>query len=429
MIEISTPKLFTLQLKDLLIPPDRCRKEFTRIAEMAESIQKLGIIHPIVVAPHPDKEGKFILVAGERRYRGAVMAGCSEVPATLREEATDVLAEIELEENTCRANITFEEEGDQLSKIQELKKQKNQNWGIKDTAQMTNRSVGDVAGKIKISRKFKERPDLKEACKNLPYTAALKKIDQIEEAEKVKRLSSSGELDLSPDLYLGNCLQLIKTIADESVDMVLTDPPYGIEKLEQIRKPKGSTKMINHQLMSDTHNMTLDSVCEMLSALAPELSRVLKPGSHWYMFCGFQMSGRFIQCLEPFLEFQAPVLIWDRGRPTTGAYGYNYMSRCECILYGYKPPRSRRLNEDMYQLIECPDVPKTLRMYPTEKPVPLLKTFIKQSSSHAGVVLDPFAGSGSTLEAAKTLGRRGIGFEINEESYLRAQKRLKDVGE
>jgi len=82
--------------------------------------------------------------------------------------------------------------------------------------------------------------------------------------------------------------------------------------------------------------------------------------------------------------------------------------------------------EEMYNIIPCPDVPRNLRMYPTEKPVPLLKTLIKQSTSPNGLVLDPFAGSASTLVAAREAGRRGLGFEINRESFLRAQKRLEE---
>ena len=105
---MSNPIPFTVQLKDVIVPTDRARKTFTRIVEMADSIKKFGIIHPIVVAPAPEQEGKFLLIAGERRYRGCVIAGLSEVLATLRDDSEEILAEIELEENVCRADISFE---------------------------------------------------------------------------------------------------------------------------------------------------------------------------------------------------------------------------------------------------------------------------------------------------------------------------------
>jgi site-specific DNA-methyltransferase (adenine-specific) len=260
----------------------------------------------------------------------------------------------------------------------------------------------------------------------MPYTATLKKIDQIEESEKVQRLVDQGQIELTTDLQYGDCLKLITHLKPASIDLLVTDPPYGLEKLEALRTA-GSSKLTGHQLMSDTHNMTLSEVIQILEMLAPELNRVLKPGAHFYMFCGIQHIGAFINALEPHLEFCPPVVFWDRGKPSAPGYGYNYLSRLEAIIYGCRPPKGRRLNESMYNVIECPDVPKPLRLYPTEKPTPLLQTLIKQSSSPNGMVLDPFAGSASTLVAAREVGRRGLGFEINEESFLRAQRRLQET--
>lgn len=416
----------TLSIKNIIVQPDRGRKTFTRIAELSESIKKFGLIHPIVVAPTNDPT-KFILVAGERRYRGAILAGLDEVPVVLRNDAADVLAEIELEENVCRQNISFEEEGNLLTKILRLKRKSDPKWGLVETAEMTNRSLGDVSSKIKIARKFKERPDLKEACRNLPYTAATKKIEQIEAAEKVERMSNQGLITLTTDLRQGDCKQLIRELDNESIDLIVTDPPYGLEKLEALRT-SGSSKLSGHQLMSDTHNMSIAAVLEMLHQLAPQLHRVLKPGSHFYMFVAFQYIGDFIKALTPHLEFQPPILIWDRGKPSAPAYGYNYLSRAEAIIYGHRPLGKRRLNENKYNILAFPDVPRNLRVYPTEKPVPLLQTFIEMSSTANDVVLDPFAGSASTLVAARKSGRKGIGFEINKESFFRAQLRLTEEG-
>jgi site-specific DNA-methyltransferase (adenine-specific) len=357
-----------------------------------------------------------------------VLAAVPDALCVLRDDAPSVLAEIEYEENACRMDVSFEEEGIALAKVTELKKHENPKWTQSDTAEMTGRSVGDVSSKIKIAKKFQERPELKAACADgkMPYTAALKKIEQIEEAERVNRLASQGQIELTTDLQHGDCRKLIARLKPASVDVLVTDPPYGLEKLEALRKA-GSSKLTGHQLMSDTHNLSLDKIVELLKELAPELHRVLKPGSHWYMFCGIQHIGAFIEALEPHLEFQPPVVFWDRGKPSSPAYGYNYMPRLESIIYGCRPPKGRRLNESMYNVIECPDVPKPLRMYPTEKPTPLLQTLIKQSSSPNGLVLDPFAGSASTLVAAREVGRRGIGFEIDENAFLRAQKRLQET--
>ncbi len=415
-------ELLLVSLKKIHVAEDRGRQSFTGLMELADSIKKHKLIHPIVVAARSD--GRYELVAGERRYKAAILAGLSEVHVTLRDETDpDVLAEIELEENIRRSDLCFEEEGRILEKIQNLRRKKDKKWTLEKTAELTGRSTGDVSTKIKLAKKFTERPELREACKNLPYSAAIKKVTQIEAAEKVERLQEQGKITLSTDLLKGSCLDLIKDLKDKSIDLVVTDPPYGLAKLEKLRGGK-SEKFIGHQLMSETHNMSLGDVLKLLKDLAPELGRVMKDGSHFYMFCGFQFAGDFINALEPHLEFQPPLLVWDRGRPSSPGYGYNYLSRLEAIIYGYKPPRGRRLNKDMYNLIECPDVPRPLRIYPTEKPQPLLQVLIENSSTLNDLVLDPFAGSASTLLAAKKCGRRGIGFEIDNEAFLRAQQRL-----
>jgi len=153
----------------------------------------------------------------------------------------------------------------------------------------------------------------------------------------------------------------------------------------------------------------------------------MKPGAHFYMFCGQQYTGDFIRALYPHLLFKPPQLTWNRGKPSTPGYGYNYLSCTEAIIYGCTPPENtRRLNNMKYSLFECKDVPVNLRRYPTEKPIPLLQEFITNSTNPNDIVLDPFAGSASTLVAARTTGRRVIGFEIDRQAFLLAQKRLKD---
>jgi site-specific DNA-methyltransferase (adenine-specific) len=392
---------------------------------MAESIKKLGVIQPLVVTPHPTQTGKYLLVAGERRYRGCLLAGVSDVPVVLREGAESLMAEIELEENVCRADLNYEEEGNLLRKIQQLKKKENPGYTLDELAKLTNRSTGDVSSKINISKKLESRPELKGLIGNsLPMHAMLKRIDQIEESERLTRLQTQGAFTFTTELLLGNAKDLILNIPDESIDLLLTDPPYGLEKIENLREQKITKRFAGHASMSEHHNQSIDSVRGLLYDLGEEFARVLKPGAHFYMFTAFQYAESFIQRLEPMLNFQPPLLVWNRGKPSSPGMGYNYLSCLEAIIYGCKPPRTKRLQKDMYNIIECPDVPKNLRMYPTEKPVPLLQTLIQQSTMINDLVLDPFAGSGSTLVAAKKSGRRAIGFEINKEIFIRTQQRL-----
>lgn len=420
---------FKVPIRSIVVLPGRGRKEFTRIEELAESIKKNGLISPIYVVKNtdPQKPDTWILVAGERRYRASILAGLKELPANDHSEISDLQQKIiELEENVCRQDLTWMEQAELHRQIDELRRKQDGSWNQKKTAELVDLSEGMVSQQIKVARKLKEQPELVKEVSHLPMAAALKVIERKEEVARVDRLQAQGKLQVTTDLKLGSCLDLIKTLPANSVDMLLTDPPYGIEKLEDIREKGQSGAFTGHAMMSEFHNQDIDTVLGLLRKLAPELVRVLKPGAHWYMFCGYEYVGEFVKALQP-LVFQPPILIWDREKPTTPGYGYNYLNRIETIIYGFNPPRSRRLAKNVYNIIPHPEVPRSLRTYPTEKPTGLLKVLIEQSTILGDVILDPFAGSGSTLKAARELGRRSIGFEINPESWKRTQLNLSGV--
>ena len=416
----ATPKI--VPLKSLRVLPDRGRKVFNGIMELAGSIKSNGIISPLYVTDGAEP-GTYTLVAGERRYRASVLAGLKEVPVLYRDGLTELQQKIvELEENVGREDLTWQEEAELHRQIDEAKKKENPDWTQKQTAELVQLTPGAVSLQINIAKKLKEDPTLKEEIRNLDIRSAMKVIDARERVQRVERLQSQGKIKLTTDFQLGSCLSLIRKLETHSVDLLLTDPPYGVEALEELRQGTGKV-MPGHATLSDTHNMNLPEVLELLRNLAPELHRVLKPGAHMYIFCAFQYVGDFVRALKPF-EFQPPLLIWDRGRTTAPGYGYNYLNRTEAIIYGHNPPRTKRLQKNMFNVLEEPGVTNAERVSPFEKPQGLLKTLIQQSSIINDLVLDPFACSASTLRAARSLGRRSIGFEINEDSWKLGQLAL-----
>lgn len=409
-------------LKDIVVKPGRGRKVFKNIQELADSIKRQGFINPLCVAPAVDQPGKYELVAGERRWRASCLAGLQEVPVTFRDHQTELERKImELEENTHREGLDWQEEAELHAQIDEHRKQLDGTWSQKQTAELVGVSPSHVNLQITMAKKLRENPALAKEIRerNLPINAAAQVVKAKENTERMERLRSSGQLEITTDLRLGDCRELIKLLPPASVDLCITDPPYGLEKLEALRE-SGGTRMSGHALMGDDHNSDIAAVLQLLSEMAPELVRVLKPGAHAYIFTAFQYIGDFIKALAP-LEFQPPVVIWDRQKPTTPGYGYNYLNSTEAIIMFHNPPRSRRLAKSMYNILQHPEVPKNLRVYPTEKPQSLLKDLIAQSSTVGETVLDFTAGSASTLKAARALGRKSIGFEKNQESWTKAQ--------
>lgn len=422
----------TVPLKNIIVAADRGRKTFGRLQELAASIKTSGLFNPIYVSDALGKPGFYNLVAGERRYRASVLAGLTEVPVSYKDNLSPLQQKvIELEENTCRENLDWQEEAELHRQIDELKKKIDPEWTQAKTAELVQLSPAMVNRQIQMAQKLKTNPELKALVKDVPLNVAVKMVEQHEKVQKIDRLKSEGKLKITTDLILGDCTKMIKGLETASVDCLIMDPPFGLDALESMRESGGAGegRMVGHAIMNATHNMEIENVLALLRTLAPELFRVLKPGAHWYCFCAVQYVGDFIKALAP-LEFQPPGLVWSRGRNTSlGAFGYAYLSATEYVIFGHRPPKSKRLIKNMVNILEVPDVPKTLRRYPTQKPDDLLKTYISQSTNQGDLVLDCFAGSGSTLAAARALGRRGIGFEIDSDAWKKAQLFLENKGE
>jgi len=441
-------KVFNVSIQELEVV-DRGRKEFKNISELSDSIKKHGLIHPIVVTPleeedKPSREGvKFRLVAGERRFRAMCLLAWKEFPAILLQECSPLQRkEIELEENIQRSNLEWQEEAEMFAQIHELKQkiygpalgksdetddsEKPEGWGVKDTAELTNTSSGAVSKKIKLAKKLRERPELKKRVKNLPASAAMREIERIEKAERLERLHKDSKSSFSTKLLHGSCLDLIKDVKSESIDLVLTDPPYGATYID--KEHKKDTKRKDNSLfgtLTDQDNLTAPKVASLFEALSPELFRVMKTGSHFYIFFALECFHSISSSLQDsgFITSTVP-LVWDKGRSTSSFKGYKYQGSHELILFGHKPPNPRRLAKGSRDVLSFKPQSGKVKLHPFEKPLDLLDFLIVQSTFLGQKVLDPFAGSASTLKAAAACGRVGLGFELNESRYKVASTSL-----
>lgn len=220
-------------------------------------------------------------------------------------------------------------------------------------------------------------------------------------------------------LYHGNCLELLGALPRASVDLVATDPPYGMNyRASSMRRRALPTEAIAGD----------DGTARVLVPYAiRESLRALKDKRHLYVFGPFDL--KKIQGLA------SPVtLIWHKGRQMSVGnlhvvWGRNY----EPIQFAVKSSGtdlqhgSSRLTARMRRgaVIHCQRVNGTaVRYHLTQKPIRLMRELIESSSVFDEVILDPFSGAGSTLLAARLEGRRAIGIELEERYCEIAAKRL-----
>ncbi|HHC7319601.1 TPA: site-specific DNA-methyltransferase [Vibrio cholerae] len=214
-------------------------------------------------------------------------------------------------------------------------------------------------------------------------------------------------------VFKEDAVRWLSTLADASVDLIVTDPPY--ESLKKHRNVGTTTRL---KVSKSSSNQWFEIFPnERFESLLREVYRVLKKNSHFYLFC--DQETMFV--IKPIAEkvgfkFWKPI-VWDK---VSIGMGYHYRSRHEYILFFEKG--KRKLNDlGVPDVLQCKRV---FRGYPTEKPVELIEVLISQSSNENQLVVDPFFGSGSTLIAARNLSRSYMGCDISESAHFHFMNRL-----
>jgi site-specific DNA-methyltransferase (adenine-specific) len=210
----------------------------------------------------------------------------------------------------------------------------------------------------------------------------------------------------------------LRDLPRESVDLVVTDPAY--ESLEKHRAVGTTTRLKHSKASSNDWFRVFPN--SRFAELFTEVFRVLKPDTHFYLFCDAEtMFVAKPEAERAGFRFWKP-LVWDK---RTIGMGYHYRARYELILFFEKG--KRRLND--LGVADIITVPRIHRGYPAEKPVKVSEIVIGQSSQAGDVVADPFMGSGSVGVAAVRLGRRFIGTDLSPDAVQWAAQRLRQFGE
>lgn len=210
------------------------------------------------------------------------------------------------------------------------------------------------------------------------------------------------------NLIFGDCFLLNDNIEDGSIDLIVTDPPYGMNFQSSRRKVK-------HKKIENDENL------DWLDEWFVKQYSLLKANSHAYVFCSFHNVTRFIEASKLSGFELKNLLIWYKNNHGSGDLTGDYAPQYEFILFLTKGRRILN-GKRISNVIRCPKTSN--ENHPTEKPYELIQLLVDKSSSVGEIVLDNFFGSGSTAIACHNLGRRFIGHEIDEERFKQSQKRL-----
>lgn len=464
-----------VKIKDIIVE-DRIRKEMGDVEGLAASMQKHGQLQPIII----DDELK--LIAGGRRLAAATLNGWDDVEAIRRDDLDPISKkEVELEENICRKDMTWVEEIFALLGLYDLRVLKygkdfywenspgtKKAYGIVDVADDTGKSIGGVSMDLQLARAVQRYPDLanegskvaafkrfkrmeetalraeiakREMAKKDPFEAigavAVGDDETISEADRKQQEYADSTRQQEPlqagtegtvrqpirkatwkgrgMLYWADSRDVLKLLPPKSIDCIVTDPPFALG----MHKEGDSTS--NTRLAQNVGHMYDDDpakIMDMLDIVFMHCARLLKPNGHAYVF--FHMTKyeeMYLMLRKHFGTCEETPIIWIKNTPGIGDPNRSW-------TYAYEPCFFINTGRDLvkpqaFNYLRYDTVPPGQKIHPTQKADALLRHIVSASTVQGEVILDPFAGGGSTLVAASQLGCRFVGVE-REEPFFRA---------
>lgn len=397
------------------------------VAELAESFKTIGQLNPIII----DRNNK--LVAGRRRIEAAKQLGWETIRADYWEDLDPLSQKIvEYDENSKRKDLTWQENAHAIAEIHRLKVEKEgKNWTATDTARTLGISLGKVSEDLTLAsaldnQKVAARPSRRGALDTLKRERELVLVRELAR----RRATGIGILHANISttftggiIYRADCREVLREIADNSIDLIIIDPPWGIDFDKAAQWSKS---------WISSYDDSPNEVNTMLTEVFPELYRVLRPSCHLYAFFPIQAAEWWVKLMTQsgFGVRQRPLIWFKTGQPSISDVYMSFLPAYESILWAYKPGQGDVRRLFARPVPEAQGWPRQPGLWhENEKPVEMLDRWIESSSEINEVVLDVFCGGGSTLASAFALGRYFIGVEVDDSNYARACERIKILEE
>lgn len=427
--KIPTDIIFTIQPLEVKINKDlpRWRQEMGDVRELAESIRTKGQIHPILL----DRDNN--LVCGGRRLAACITAGIPVKAAYTDKVDPLILRELELEENLRRKNFTPGEEVLAVKELHNLKvaqhgeaiSGKKGGWTLDQTAELVGKTRGSVISDLQMAAAVEQFPELKKAKKKNVITKAIKGLERLHSS--IAGLAKHEEaVKANKDMfkiYHGDSMLKMKELESGSIDILFTDPMYGIEADKTAIGIGGVTGGVTSAGFSIDDST--EPAINFLELLAVESYRFTTETAHGYVFVGPEFFNlvRKLFLDAGWLVFHKPI-IWIKGSSGQCNMPSCWPASCyEMALYMRKQ-KAKLVQEGMPDWIECPIVRPEVKIHPYEKPVKLIEQLLERVAYPGQKLYDPCMGSGAIVEAAVKQKLFVIAGDQNLSAYSTALARL-----
>ncbi len=222
----------------------------------------------------------------------------------------------------------------------------------------------------------------------------------------MQALQSIQPSQLINTIAQGDCIEIMRQMPANSVDFILTDPPYLVNYRDR-----------------DGRTIQNDADASWLKPAMAEAYRVLKQDRVAIMFYGWTKVDAFFEAWRSAGFKPVGHIVFQKTYSSKSRY-LRYQHEQAYLLAKGRPPLPKQPLPDVMEMPYSGN-----KLHPTQKPIPALAQLVRSFSLPGELVLDPFAGSGSTCAAASLTGRKYIGIELNAEYRQAASQRLERVKE
>ena len=238
--------------------------------------------------------------------------------------------------------------------------------------------------------------------------------------------------ELSENCFIAknDSLKILKHMKKDSIDLILTDPPYNIGKFMQKRNTNMGKLRNNHFSASGWDNLSYDDWLKNMSEFFSESSRIIKNGGSVIIFMSIIKVETIIKLDEKFGFYYKTTGIWHKKNPMPRNMNLHFVNSTEAWVYfTYKKKtgtfnNKKKLIHDFIETSLTSKLEKKSGLHPTQKPEELVSHFVELLTNKKNKVLDPFMGSGTTGKVCNDLGRTFFGIEISPKYYKIAKNRL-----
>jgi DNA modification methylase len=426
-MQILTLEPTAIRVKEGL---DRFRKDMGEITKLADSLTKFGQLQPIGITRQSE------LVWGGRRLAACIFAGL-KVKAIFNDEADPLLLrEMELEENIQRKDFTPAESAIAVSEIHKLKQEiygvatpgiKDSGWTLDKTAESLGVTRGNIIESLKIAEMVALFPELKTAKTKSEIKSTAKAIDKVNTALScIRQHEITSAAQKAYTIFHQDAACFLASQPDNKFQVFLTDPPYGIDIQDTMMGVGGVTGGVNSSgIKFDDSKEAMEVGIDLL---AKELFRITTHDAQGYIFVApeffYTIRNRFTRV--GWAAYIKPML-WVKNSSGQANQPSMYPSSCYEMILFLRKHDARLVVEGKGDWIQCPPVIGEAKLHPNEKPLPLLLELLDRISLPGMNLIDPFMGSGASIEAGVKKKLFSTGCDKLLECYATSLSRLEKV--